>query len=150
MEPTYDDIRQFMMDYFVTFNKYGQNPDTIHRMDDYFAPEVEFMPYVAQVIKTRGREEFYKVLLSHPSGFEKLTPEDIVVDEKRKIAVVLIRAEISDSHSGELLVSKHYFVRYPLVLDEHNSLKIEKLQLFWEVLPTGMMEIDDVFSRDRK
>jgi hypothetical protein len=150
VEPNYDNIMKFMRDYFETFNKYGQSPETVHRMDDYYAPYFEFTPYVAQIIKTKGREEFYKVLLSHPSGLENLTPEDIMIDEKRKVAVVLIRADISDSHTGELLVTKHYFARYPLVLDEHNSLKIEKLQMFWEVLPTGMMEIDDVFARDKK
>lgn len=150
MEISYDAIVKFMRDYFETFNRYGQSRETVHRLDDYFAPDVEFHPYVAHVIKTRGREEFYRVLVSHPSGYEKLTPLDIVVDERRRVAVVLIKAEISDSHTGEVLVSKHYFVRYPLAVDGDGALKIEKVQLFWEVLPPGAMEIDDVFDRDRK
>jgi hypothetical protein len=29
-------------------------------------------------------------------------------------------------------------------------LKIKELKFFWEVLPPGAMEIDDVFDRDRK
>ncbi len=150
MEPTYDNIKKFMQDYFETFNKYGQSPDTVNRMDDFFAPDLEFFPYVSHVIKTRGRERFYKVITSHPSGYEHLTPLDIVVDEKHLVAVVLIKAEISDSQTGEILVSKHYFVRYPLILDDNNTLKIEKVQLFWEVLPPGAMEISDVFQRDKK
>lgn len=150
MEFNYDDVIQYMKNYFDTFNKYGQHPDTIHRMDDYFAPDFNFLPYVATIQPVSGREEWYKVLLSHPSGFEKLTPHDIIFDERQKVVVVLIKAEISDSKTGELLVTKHYFARYPLVLDENNTIKIKELKFFWEVLPPGAMEIDDVFDRDRK
>jgi hypothetical protein len=150
MEFTYDTIVKYMRDYFATFNAHGQDPKTIHRLDDYFAPDLEFKPFVAGVGHCSGREEFYRVLLSHPSGREQLTPEDIVVDERRKIAVVLIKAVISDSHTGEVLVTKRYFVLYPLVLDENNTIKIKKIQLFWELLPPGTLEIDDVFARDRK
>lgn len=151
MQFTYDDIVQYMQDYFETFNTYGQNPDTVHRLDDYYMPDLEFIPYVAQIGGgVKGREEFYGILLSHPSGYEKLTPLDIVVDERRLVAVVLIKAEILDSKTGKQLVTKHYFVRYPLIVDENNTLKITKIQFFWEVLPEGAMEVDDVFARDRK
>jgi hypothetical protein len=150
MELTYDTIVKYIKDYFETFNNYGQSPKTIHRLDDYYAPDLEFIPYVAGIGHTSGRDEFYRVLLSHPSGYEKLTPEEIVVDEKRKMAVVLIKAEISDSKTGEILVTKRYFVLYPLAVDENGTMKIKKIQLFWEVLPPGALEIDDVFDRDRK
>ena len=150
MELTYDTIMKYMKDYFETFNKYGQDPKTINRLDDYYAPDVEFSPYVAGIGHSSGRDEFYKILLSHPSGYEKLTPEEIVVDEKQKIAVVLIKAEISDSKTGEILVTKRYFVLYLLVLDENNTIKMKKIQLFWEVLPPGTLEISDVFARDLK
>ena len=150
MELTYDTIVKYMKDYFETFNKYGQDPQNIHRMDDYFAPDLEFSPYVAGVGHTSGRDEFLRVLLSHPSGLEQLTPEDILVDERRGVAVVLIKAVISDSKTRKALVTKRYFVRYPLVLDENNSIKIKKIQLFWEVLPPGALEISDVFARDHK
>jgi hypothetical protein len=150
MEFTYEAILEFIQDYFKTFNACGQNPATINRLDDYFAPDLEFFPYVAGVGHVTGRQEFYGVLLSHPSGHEKLTPEDIVVDVRKKAAVVLIKAEITDSQTGEMLVKKHYFVLYPLVLDENNSIKIKRIQLFWEVLPPGSLEISDVFARDRK
>lgn len=150
MEFTYDAIVKYMKDYFDTFNKYGRDPETIHRLDDYYAPDVEFTPYVAGIGHTASRDEFYGVLLSHPSGIEKLTPEEIVVDEKQMKAVVLIKAEISDSKTGEVLVTKRYFVLYPLLVDENGTLKIKKIQLFWEALPPGVMEIDDVFDRDRQ
>jgi hypothetical protein len=150
MEITYDTILKYMRDYFKIFNKYGQDPKTIHRLDDYYAPDLEFFPYVAGIGHSTGREECYRILLSHPSSYEKLTPEEIVVDEKRMMAVVLIKAEISDSRTGEALIKKRYFVLYPLVLDKNNTIKMKKIQLFWEVLPPGALEISDVFARDRK
>ncbi len=150
MELTYENIAKYMDDYFETFNAYGQNPDTIHRMDDYFSPDFEFLPYIATIPRVVGRDEWYRVLLSHPSGYERLTPEDMVIDERRKVVVMLIKAEIMDSTTKEVLVTKRYFARYLLVLDENNTIKIKKLQFFWEVLAPGAMEIDDVFDRDRK
>jgi hypothetical protein len=150
MKLTYDAILKFMKGYFETFNKYGQDPKNFHRMDDFFAPDVEFSPYVAGIIHTKGRDNFYPVLLSHPSGYEKLTPEEIIVDERQGAAVVLIKAEISDSKTKEVLVTKRYFVLYPLALDEKKTIKIKKVRLFWEVLPPGTMEISDVFARDHK
>ena len=146
----HDTITKFMKDYFDTFNIYGQDPKNINRLDDYYAPDLKFFPYVAGIGHSEGRDEFYKILLSHPSGKEQLTPEEIIVDEKQNIAVILIKAEISDSKTGEILVTKRYFVLYPLVLDENDTIKIKEILLFWEVLPPGAMEIDDVFARDRK
>jgi hypothetical protein len=150
MEFNYDTIVKFMKDYFETFNKYGRSPETIHRLDDYYAPDMVFTPYVAGIGHTSGRDEFLQVLLSHPSSREKLTPEEIIVDEKRKMAAVLIKAEFTDAKTGEMLVTKRYFILYPLALDENGTIKIKKIWLFWEVLPPGALEIDDVFDRDRK
>ncbi len=150
MELTYDAIAKFMKDYFDTFNQYGHDATTIHRLDDYFASDVQFSPYVAGVGHVNGRDEFYHVLLSHPSGLEQLNPEDIVIDDRQKSATVLIKAEISDPKTHEVLVRKRYFVLYPLALDAKNTIKIKKVQLFWETLPPGTMEIDDVFDKDRK
>ncbi len=150
MELTYENIAKYMKEYFEAFNTYGQNPATIHRMDEYFAPDFEFIPYVATIPKVVGRDAWYKVLLSHPSGYEKLTPEDMVIDDRRKVVVVLLKAEIIDPATRAVLVTKRYFAHYPLVVDENNAIKVKRLQFFWEVLPPGAMEIDDVFDRDRK
>ena len=150
MDFSYDNVLEFFKNYFETFNKYGQNPATIDKMDDYFHPDLKFQPYVADVAPAYSRQEFKDVLVSHPSGYEKLTPLDIVYDERKHVAVIMILAEISDSKTGELLVKKHYFVRYPLIIDDNNTVKIKELNFFWEVLPVGSMELNDVFARDWK
>lgn len=149
MRMTYDEIAEWVDEYFAAFNAYGQNPDTIHRMDEYFSKDFAFNPYIAHVGKVKGRDNWYKVLLSHPSGVEKLTPEDVVIDERRQTFVAQIKAEISDNTTKEVLVTKRYMARYPLI-EEDGKMKIERLDFFWEVLPAGAMEIDDVFERDWK
>jgi hypothetical protein len=147
---SYDEILKYMQDYFRDFEAYGQNPETIHKMDEYFAPDFEFQPYIADVQPVKGRDVWYKVLVSHPSGFEKLTPEDLVIDERRQVVVARIKAEIIDSKTKEVLVTKRYFASYPLEADENDKVKIKKLEFFWEMLPKGAMEINDVFERDWK
>lgn len=149
MAMTYDEIAAWVEEYFAAFNAYGQNPDTIHKMDDYFCKDFVFNPYIAHVGKVYNRDDWYRVLTSHPSGIERLTPEDVVIDERRQTFVAQIKAEIIDADTKEVLVTKRYMARYPLV-EEDGKMKIKRLDFFWEVLPAGAMEIDDVFERDWK
>lgn len=149
MPLTHDEMTAWIEQYFADFNLYGQDPDEIHRMDEYFARDFAFNPFIANVGKVAGRENWYKVLTSHPSGLERLTPEDVVIDERRQTFVAQIKAELSDRDTGQLLLTKRYLARYPLV-EEDGKMKIERLDFFWEVLPAGALEIDDVFERDWK
>lgn len=149
MKLTYDEMVAWIKEYFDVFNLYGQDPEEIHRMDEYFSKAFSFNPFIAHVGKVAGRDDWYKVLLSHPSGVERLTPEDLVIDERRQAFVAQIKAELSDRDTKELLLTKRYMARYPLV-EEDGKMKIERLDFFWEVLPTGALEIDDVFERDWK
>lgn len=150
MTINYDTILDYIKEYFEAFNLYGQNPDTVRKMDEYFSPDFEFRPYVASINPVIGRADWYNLITSHPSGYERLTPEDILIDERRLVFAAVIKAEICDGKTREVLVTKRYFARYPMQLDASNKLKIMKLEFFWEVLPPGAMEIDDVFNRDWK
>jgi hypothetical protein len=149
MNLTHDQIAAWIEEYFAAFDLYGQDPNEIHRMDEYFAKDFVFNPFIAHVGKVAGRENWYKVLTSHPSGVERLTPEDVVIDERRQAFVAQIKAELSDRDTKELLLTKRYLARYPLV-EEDGKPKIQRLDFFWEVLPAGALEIDDVFERDWK
>ena len=149
MRLTYDQLAQWIDEYFEVFNKYGQDPDEIHRMDEYFAKDFVFNPYIAYVGKVSGRDNWYKVLTSHPSGIEKLTPEDLVIDENRQAFVAQIKTDLIDRDTQEVLLTKRYLARYPLI-EEEGKMKIERLDFFWEILPAGALEIDDVFERDWK
>jgi hypothetical protein len=148
MEFTYDNIVKFMKDYFKAYNKYAQDPKATHRMHDYYAPDFEIIHYVAGANKISGRDKFLRLMSSHPSSYEVLTPEDIVVDDRRKVAVVLLKTEVADRKLGKVVVVERYLVHYQLVLDENNTIKIKKILFFREVLPPGTLDTADVLMRD--
>ena len=87
------------------------------------------------------------MLTSHPSGIEVLTPEDLVIDERRQAFVAQIKTDLIDRDTRQVLLTKRYLARYPLI-EEEGKMKIERLDFFWEILPEGALEIDDVFERD--
>ena len=147
MKMTYDQLAAWIDEYFAEFNKYGQDPAQIHRMDEYFAKDFVFNPYIAYVGKVAGRDNWYKVLTSHPSGVEVLTPEHVVIDERQQTFVAQIKTDVIDRDTREVLLTKRYLARYPLE-EEDGKWKIERLEFFWEILPEGALEIDDVFERD--
>jgi hypothetical protein len=148
MKITYDNIVEFMKDYFETFSTCAQNPKTARQMEDYLTPDLEFVPYIAGNARISGRDEFLRLMSAHPSSIERLTPEDIMVDEKRRIAVVLIKTEIIDSATGKILVTKRYHVVYKLILDRNKTLKIRKILFFEEILPPGTLDVGDVLRKD--
>ncbi len=153
MELNYDSIQKWMKDYFETYNLYAQNPDTVHKMDKFFAPDMEFIPYVASLKGPEGsvksREDFYKILAGHPSSYETFVPEDIVIDDRRGVVVVLLKVQVFDSKTKKVLLKKSYLPWYKLILDENKNIKIKKIQFFWEVMPSGTLEVNELFSGKR-
>ena len=148
MEFTYDNVLKFMKQYFKDYTDYAQDPRTTHRMHDYLAPDFEFTPFIAGNAKVSGRDEFLRLMSSHPSSQESLTPQDIMIDLKKKTIVVLLGAELSDKATGEVLVKKSYHVLYRLILDAQKTIKIKSVLFFEEILPPGTLDIGDVLKRD--
>ena len=153
MKLTYDNIVEWMKDYFRAYSEYGQDAKTAHRMNDHYAPDLEFIAYVGApqgpIIMT-GRDDFLSFSTSHPSSYEKITPEDITVDERRGVVVVLIKLEAIDRKTGEVLVTEKGMSHYQLILDEDNTIKVKRLLFFRQDLPSGTLRISDVFDRDSK
>jgi hypothetical protein len=148
MELTYDNILNFMKEYFPAYTAYAQDPETTYRMHDYFAPDLEFVPYVAGLEHTTTRDEFLHLMSSHPSSYETLEPEDIIIDERRGVVVALLKTEVVHRKTEKVVVKKSYLPRYQLGLDENNTIKIKKLQFFWEVLPPEALDVQEMFRRD--
>ncbi len=148
MELTYENMLKFVKEYFTAFNKYGQDPETTHRMDAYFAPDLEYIPYVAILKPISGRDKFLSLMSAHPSSTEILTPEDIVIDDRRKAVSVLVKAEVSDAATKKLLVSKKFHVFYQLILDQNQTIKVKTMVFFEQGLPPGSLDLDDVYKRD--
>jgi len=151
MTLSYDDIVKWVKEYFEAYGTYGQSPETVHRMNDYFAPDLRFRPYMAALGGPEkgfnSREEFLRTAISHPSWYEKLTPVDIAVDERRMAVAVLFGMEVFNRKTGEVAVKKSAMAHYELVQDGNDSLKIKTIRFFWEVLPPGVPEFYDLFKK---
>ncbi len=135
----YDEIVQWMKDYFATYNLYAQDAATVHRMDEYFAPDLRFMPYMSVFggpeAGHRTSEDFYRMLTSHPDDYEKFEVLDIFVDEQRMVAVAFLIARIFSTKTDELLVQKHYLPLYELIVDDERQTEDQDHPLLLGGLP---------------
>jgi hypothetical protein len=138
---------QWMKDYFATYNEYAQDGATVHELDQYFAPDLTFIPYMnvfgGPSAAIMGREDFYLTLTTHPDDYEKFEVLDIFVDEERMVAVAFLIARIFNTKTDELLVQKHYLPLYELFIDDEDRLKIKTIRFFWEASPP---EVDANYS----
>ncbi len=138
MKPTYDEIVKWMNDYFDEYNASAQSAETVHRMDEYFAPDLTFIPYMYvfggpdQAIKSR--EDFYSMLTGHPEDYEKFFVHDIFVDDERMVAVAFVRATIFETATDRVKVQKDYLPLYELKMDEDGELKIALIRFFWQAV----------------
>jgi hypothetical protein len=147
MKPTYAEIVRWMNDYFATYNLYAQDAATVHKMDEYFAPDLRFMPYMSVFGGPEaGRhtaDDFYRMLTGHPDDYEQFEVLDVFVDAERMVAVAFLIARIFRTATDELLVQKHYLPLYELMLDGEGKLKIKTIRFFWEASPP---EVDARYS----
>jgi hypothetical protein len=152
MELGYDSIVRFMDEYFPVYSDYGQDPATAYRMHDYYAPDFVFEGYVGlpEPVVYPNAEAFVEFDISHPSSYERLTPEDIAIDERRKVVWVLIKFEFIERKSGRVLVEEQGVSRYQLTLDENGAIKIKSLLFFPQRLAPGTVSGTDIFLRDRE
>jgi len=152
MELTYDIIVKWMKDYFEVYGKYGQEPDTYQIMNDYFAPDLRFIPYIAGLGGPEGgfrsRDEFLRTAIAHTSWYEKLTPLDITVDERRKAVVVIFNIDVYDRKTGLIVVKRNAIAHYNLILDDQKTIKIKTIRFFWETMPPGVKEFYEIFGRE--
>ena len=152
MELTYDAMVEFMEEYFPVYSEYGQEPATADRMHDYYAPDFVFIGYVGfpEPVVYPSAEAFVRFDLSHPSSYERLTAEDITVDERRNVVFAIIKFEFVDRKTGEVLAEERGVSQYHLALDENGTIKIKKLLFFPQRVAPGRLSGAEVFMRDRR
>jgi len=149
MDLTYDYILNWMQRYFETYNRYAQHPATTNRMCEFFTEDLQFTPAVSGLKGLDGRAAFLRSVSSHPSHIEKLKPEDIIIDVVKKTVAVLATTELTDTHSGEIAVVDRYLVRYQLVVDADDTLKIRQMLLFKKLLsPEETLKLRELIQRD--
>jgi hypothetical protein len=150
LELTYDAMARFMEEYFPVYSEYAQEQATAHRMHDYYTPDFVFTGHVGypEPVVYPSAQAFVEFDVSHPSSFERLTPEDLIVDEKRGVVCAIITFEFIDRESGRVLALERGVSRYQLVVDDDGAIKIKSLVFFPERLPPGRLSGAEIFARD--
>jgi hypothetical protein len=152
LELTYDTMVAFMRDYFPAYSEYGQHPATVEKMHEYYTPDLVFTGYTgfAEPTVFPDRAAFLEFDLSHPSSYERLTVEDMTVDERRKTVFAIIKFEYVDRVTGLVLAEERGATQYQLVLDEDGAIKIKSFTFFAQRLPAGALSGTEIFLRDRR
>jgi hypothetical protein len=152
VELTYDAMVAFMREYFPAYSDYGQDPATVHKMHEYYTPDLVFTGYTgfAEPTVFPDRAAFLEFDVSHPSSYERLTVEDMTVDERRKVVFAIIKFAYVDRATGVVLAEETGATQYHLVLDEDGAIKIKSFVFFAQRLPSGALSGTEVFMRDRR
>jgi hypothetical protein len=149
MEFTYDNVRKWFEDYFNTFNKYSEDPKTVSKMEKYFTPDLQFISYILNVERPTSREGLLNIMV-HPGFHEELTPEDIIIDEKRQAVAVILRVQFTEESTGTVFPAKHNSAHYHLIQDENGELKIKKISYFTEHTPPDGPNMRDLMEKYRE
>lgn len=136
MELTYENIKAFMEGYYRMYSSHVNSAESIEQMNEIYTTNFTSAAYVHIKGKkypfTRtGREEFKKSLMhGHIEIMETLIPNNIIIDEKKGMAAVLLTIENTIIKTGE----KHVFealALYKLSAREENRIKAERLDIFF-------------------
>ena len=76
MASMYDEIVSFMNEYLHAFSEDAQIAEWQRIMDKYYAPDLTI-----DNGKISGREQWYKVCLSHPTIRTCIVPDHLFIDE---------------------------------------------------------------------
>jgi hypothetical protein len=151
MEMTHEGILKFMQGYFAVYGQSGRDGALTDRVSDYFTPDFVFTGYLGlpEPVVCRGRDAFFARSATHPSSYERLTPEEMTIDETQQTVCAVIKFEFIDRQTGEVLVVERGATHYRLVLDEKGSIQIKSFVFFPQRVAPGTLTGSDVFQRDR-
>jgi hypothetical protein len=118
-------------------------------MEKYFTKGLQFISYILNVKRPDDREGLLKSMV-HPGLLEELTPEDIIIDEKRKAVAVILRVQFKEESTGILFPVKHNCAHYQLVEDKNGELKIRKISYFTEHRPPDEPDMKNLMKKYRE
>ena len=140
MESLYNDILNFMEEYFPAYSRYAQDLETQHLMDRFYAPDLTFDEGVVT-----SREQWYERCLTHPDIQDKLTVEHLFIDERQKEAGALLKTQAVDRATGEVLLELKMNVLYDLKI-ENKDIKITKVRVYLESNPDKVRKLAQLYA----
>jgi hypothetical protein len=149
MEFTYENIKKWLEEYFKSFNRSNGDPTKVPDMEKYFTPDLQFISYILDVKRPDTREGLLNTMI-HPGLYEELVPEDIIIDEKRKAAAVILRVQFSEESSGTVFPAKHNCAHYEFVHEKNGEPKIRKITYFTEPRPPDEPDMKSLMKKYRE
>jgi hypothetical protein len=149
MEFTYDNVLAWLKEYFRTFNKNNADPAKVAEMAKYFTPDMQFISYILGVKRPDNREGLLNSMI-HPGLYEELTPEDIIIDERRKAVAVILKVQFREEPTGTVFPAKHNCAHYEFIHDEAGALKIKKITYFTEHRPPDEPDMKTLMKKYRE
>ncbi len=149
MEFTYDNILNFMKNYFKDYNRYGGDPKTLPKMLKYYTPDIELYSYTLNAQRPHKLDRILQSML-HPGLHEEFTPNYYVVDTKRKAVVVQMQNQFTEEDIDKSYSPKQLSVHYYLAQDEKKEFKINKILFFVEARPAGEASMPDLIRKYQK
>lgn len=119
-----------MHGYFPVYSQEGQVAETIHKMDQFYAPNLCFDDGVVT-----SRAQWYSRCLSHPLIQDKIVVEKLVIDERQLEVSGLLKTQLVERSTGKVLVEIRMNALYSLKVDENESLKITRVRVYLESDP---------------
>ena len=141
MALTYDDIAGFMKAYFPAYSEKGQTAETQHVMDSFYAENI----YFDDGVPTR-REDWYKSCRAHPAVQDKLTLEQLVVDEKQQLAVALVTTQAIERATGNVLVEMKLSCCYTFKADDSKNIRITHIKIYLEPNPQKTIKLAQAYN----
>lgn len=144
MELARDRIVEYLKSYFVAYGTIAQDPQTVHMMNEYYAPDLTVTVYTPR-ISVSDRAGFLRRASSHPDIQETLIPEQIIVDERQRMAAVQLRGEFTFKATMEVMT--HMFsANYEFAFDENERIRIKNLWLFAQLVRSGKQSIFEIYE----
>ena len=140
MQNKYNKILSFFEEYIATYNKYGQDPDTISMMDEYYASDLSFPED-----RVFGREQWYKRCLNHPDVLDKLTIEHCVIDDQQNEVSAILVTRAVDRVTGVELMELKMHALYKLRIADDDDIKITEVRLFLESNPGKVAKLAQLY-----
>jgi hypothetical protein len=148
MQLTYNNMVNFMDNYFKDYNTNASDPKTLSNMLKYYTPDIQLFSYTLRAGRPSNLDKILQSML-HPGLHEEFTPNYYVVDVKRKIVVVQMLNQFIEEAIKKSYPPKQLSVHYHLAHYQNREIKINKILFFTELRPSTEMKMVDLIKKYR-
>jgi len=136
MKPTYQELCAFMESYFDAYNRYGQNEETMHRMDAYYADEfvsVAYMQLEGQdyPLRLESKKIWLDFLVKgHLRIVEDFIPLEYSIDPEQLTCTAKLQIKKYAKPEGMLITDMDAIAYYKIKVGENGNPMLRYLDFY--------------------